>query len=117
MHYYIAIDEDDVLWKEPELAVFLNEVATKIPATKWELLGVQLRLDMSVIGDIKAQLAYEPTDSRNDAAFIGIFTNWKKSRPSAFAWGTLISVLQTRSLGEQTLAQELYEKLVNGEIQ
>ena len=42
------------LWKEPELAVFLNEVATKIPATKWEILGVQLRLDMSMIGDIKA---------------------------------------------------------------
>lgn len=97
--------------------MFLNEVAKKIPATKWEILGVQLRLDICVLEDIKAQLAYEPTESRNDAAFIAVFTNWKKRRPSAFAWATLITALQTRSLGEQTLAQELHEKLINRETQ
>ena len=72
---------------------------------------------MSRIGDIKAQLAYEPTDSRNNTAFILIFTHWQRSRSSAFTWATLISVLKTRSLGEQTLAQEFHEKLINGEIQ
>lgn len=83
---------------------------------KWEILGVQLKLDMSILEEIKAQLAYKPIESRSDTAFIAIFTNWKRRRPSAFAWATIITVLRTDSLGEQALAQNLHKKLIDGEI-
>ena len=59
---------------------------------------------------------YQPIEGRNNAVFIAIFTNWKRRRPSVFAWGTIITVLRTDSLGEQALAQKLHKKLIDGKI-
>ena len=101
---------DDLLCKEPELPEFMNEIAQKIPM-KWKPLGVQLRLDVSDLDRIEAEISHEPSMSRCDTAFIRVFTIWKRARPSAFAWGTLITVLRTRALDEQQLAQEVYSKL------
>lgn len=101
---------ESLLCKEPELPEFMNEVAKQIP-TKWKQLGVQLRLDVNDLEKIDADLLYEPSMNRSEAAFIKLFTIWKKVRPSAFAWATLITALRTRALDEQTLAQELYAKL------
>ena len=89
----------------------MNEVANKIDPMKWMQLGVQLRLDITTLDQIGAQLSLVPNMSLCDTAFMRIFITWKKNRPSAFAWGTLITVLRTPSLGEQTLAQELQTKL------
>lgn len=95
----------------------MNEVAEKIDPGNWMLLGVQLKLDMHTLQLIQAELPLsEPGRSRYHTAFMRVFTTWKKKRPSAFAWGTLITVLRTPSLDEQTLAQGIYTKLINGQI-
>lgn len=98
--------------KEPELPDFMNEVANKIPM-QWKQLGVQLRLDLSDLDRIEADLVHEPTTNRCEVAFMKVFTKWKKVRPSAFVWATLITVLRSPAFNEQTLAQELYAKLTN----
>ena len=100
------------LCREPELPDFMNEVAKHLPM-KWKQLGVQLRLDVNDLEKIEADLLYEPSMNRSEAAFIKLFTVWKKVRPSAFTWATLITVLRTPAFGEQTLAQELRDKLCN----
>ena len=95
--------------KEPQLPEFMNEIAKKIPL-KWKQLGIQLRLDVTDLDRIEADLLYEPTENRLDGAFMRVFTTWKKLRPSAFAWATLVTVLQSPALNEQTLAQKLNDK-------
>lgn len=102
------IVDDPVLTQEPELSDFMNEVASKIP-TKWKQLGIQLRLDVSDLERIEAGLPYGMQQC--DTAFIEMFTRWKKARPSAFAWGTLITALETPALSEKQVANELYTKL------
>lgn len=104
---------ESLLCREPELPEFMNEVAKQILPMKWKQLGVQLRLDVNDLEKIEADLLYEPSMNRSEAAFIKLFTVWKKVRPSAFAWATLITALRTPALGEQTLAQELRDKLCN----
>ena len=94
--------------QEPELHDFMNEIASKIP-TKWKQLGIQLRLDVSDLERIEASLRCGMQQC--DTAFIEIFTRWKKVRPSAFAWRTLITVLKTPALNEKQVANELYTKL------
>ena len=94
--------------QEPELPDFMNEVATKIP-TKWKQLAIQLRLDMSDLERIESGL---PSGMQQcDTAFIEVFTRWKKVRPSPFAWGTLITALETPALNEKQVAHELCSKL------
>lgn len=94
--------------QEPELPDFMNEVASKIP-TKWKQLGIQLRLDMSDLERIEAGLL--PGMQQCDTAFMEMFTRWKRVRPSAFAWGTLITALEAPALNEKRVANELYTKL------
>ena len=103
-----SIGDDPILTQEPELHDFMNGVASKIP-TKWKQLGIQLGLDMPDLERIEAGL--QPGIEQCNTAFIEMFTRWKKARPSAFAWGTLITALETRALDEKLVAQELYTKL------
>ena len=104
----LYIGDDPIMYREPELHDFMNEVASKIP-TKWKQLGIQLRLDMSDIERIEAGLPFGMQQC--DTAFIEVFERWKKVRPSAFVWGTLISTLEIPALNEKQLAHELYAKL------
>ena len=110
MHKIINLHagDDPIMIQEPELHDFMNEVASKIP-TKWKQLGIQLRLDVSDLERIETGLS--PGMQQCDTAFIEMFTRWKKVRPSAFAWGTLITALEAPALSEKQVARELYTKL------
>ena len=103
-----SVGDDPIMSQEPDLHDLMNEVASKIP-TKWKQLGIQLRLDMSDLERIEAGLL--PGMQQCDTAFMEMFSRWKKARPSAFAWGTLITALETPALNEKQVAHELCTKL------
>ena len=84
----------------------MNQVANKIPG-RWKQLGIQLRFELSDLDQIEAELIHEPSMNRSEAAFMKLFTKWKKVRPSAFIWATLIAALRARAMDEQVLAHEL----------
>ena len=88
----------------------MNLVANNIPM-KWEQLGVQLRLEVRDLDQIKTELLHEASSNLSHAAHMKLFTRWKKVRSSAFAWASLIVALRTPALNEQTLAKDICAKL------
>ena len=84
--------------QDPELHDFMHEIISKIP-TKWKQLIIQIRRDVSDLERIEAGLS--PGMHQCDTAFIEMFIQWIKARFFAFAWRTLITVLESPALNEK----------------
>ena len=80
----------------------MNEVAAKTP-NKWLEIGIQLGLKTNQIDAIKYQHQGE-----SSKIFADIFNQWEK-QPGAEpkTWSTVIKVLKTPIVGEETLAHHL----------
>ena len=83
----------------------LNElVGSEIPA-KWELFGVQVRLEKGYLDCLRSD--YHDSNVR----FIHLFNEWEKRRTSDFTWANVIKVLYSETIGEYTLAENILKKL------
>ena len=93
---------------EPEMSELHNEVISTV-ASKWYIIGVQLRVRTEDLDKISVNHAFESVDIR----CIEVFKLWRRRlHPRApFTWATMIKVLKTPAVGEITLAENLKVKL------
>ena len=82
------------------MSVLANRVAVVIPH-QWKKVAVQLELSR---GKIKA--IQKDEDDSSDR-FMAVMDHWEQSLSKPFTWATLVSALQSPSVNETTLADEL----------
>ena len=82
------------------MSVLANRVAAVIP-DKWKKVAVQLELSR---GEIRA-IQKDEDDSFD--RFMAVMDHWKQSLSKPFTWATLVSALQSPSVNETRLADEL----------
>ena len=80
-------------------------MASAIPQ-KWELFGVQVGLEQSDLDCIRMQ----SQDCR--LLFNHLFNHWKKRKPSDFTWYKVLEVLNSKSIEEFDLAENIFRNLV-----
>lgn len=91
----------------PELKDLMNLIAAVKPA-KWRLVGIQLGLEIGILDGIAAQLSRQ---YGLQECFREVLIEWKNRMPSPYTWMTIIDVLETPSVGEMALAEEIKEWL------
>ena len=84
----------------PKMSVLANQVAAVIPS-KWKKVAFQLELDIGVIKTI------EHDEHECFYRFMAVMNHWEQSPSKPFTWATLVAALQSRSVGENRLAEEL----------
>ena len=103
-HYLIHLCTDPVsLDSEPSLPHLLDKVAAVIPS-KYELIGLQLRLSLAELQVIGPR---HPTLEEHHRAFGEMFGVWRRRGSPPYTWITLINVLRSPSVGEVLLSNEL----------
>ena len=91
----------------PELKDLMNDVAAEVPSM-WRLVGIQLQVPAKDLDDIQSQVAGKP--KCNIAAFELVFNKWRELHPRQYTWRTVISALETPSVGASDLAAKLKTK-------
>ena len=88
---------------------FMESVATVIP-DKWKKVGVSLGLCQPQINAIDAQHRGDPLD-----CFAEVFHLWQQlSTPQQpVSWTTLVTMLRSRTVGEELLANNLQEHFID----
>lgn len=86
---------------EPELSDLMNEVAAKIPS-KWRDMGMQLGLDEGRL-DAVALISSGNTNH----CFSNVFTLWKNQTRHPYTWLVAVQALQSASVQENRLAEEI----------
>ena len=83
----------------------MDTVATEIP-TKWKRVGVAMGMSQSQIDAVDSHRHGEPFECFSD-----VFTHWQNtSTPEQPAnWAFLVTVLRTRIVGEEALAERIQE--------
>ena len=84
----------------PAMSVLANRVAAVIPS-KWMEVAFQLEIDIGAID------AIENDKHKSFHKFMAVMNHWKQSLSKPFTWATLVAALQSRSVGETRLAEEL----------
>ena len=93
------------LESEPELSDLMNEVASKVSA-KWKEISIQLGLTLN---DQKCFI--DATSGDPNQCFTFVFNVWKNRATRPYKWSTVIKALETPTVGEVRLAQDLRTKL------
>ena len=76
----------------------LDFVAAEIPS-KWKIFGIQLDIPNDIL---------ETYPSHNSTeCFIQVFSTWKRNSSPPYTWETVINVLESRSINERSLAEEI----------
>ena len=82
------------------MSVLANRVAAVIP-DKWKKVAIQLELKEGVIRAIQ-----KDEDDSFDR-FMAVMYKWEQTLSKPFTWATLVSALQSPSVNEISLAEEL----------
>ena len=80
-----------------------NRVAAVIPH-QWKKVAVQLELTK---GEIKT---IQKDEDESFDRFMAVIYQWKQSLRRPFTWATLVSALQSSSVNEVQLANELHRE-------
>ena len=97
---------ENVLTNRPKLKDLMNEVAVKIQPSKWKRIAIQLGLSQDEIDIIKI--------NNNDVedCFSRTFDTWKHIVTEVpYTWSSVLSVLRSPCVKEETVAGDLEEKL------
>lgn len=81
----------------------MNEVTTN--TIKWKEIAIELELSSTEID----RIAMECRDSIQEC-FRRVFDRWQRDSRRPFTWDTIIAVLESQVVSENTLAQQLREK-------
>ena len=84
----------------PSHSDLMNHVAAALP-TKWRIVGLQLGLSLPRLDEIERN----HSDCRR--CFSAVFSEWEQQETSPFSWETVVSVLQTPSVEENRVAEEV----------
>ena len=85
------------------MSVLANRVAAVIPH-QWKKVAIQLELTQ---GDIKT---IQKDEDESFDQFMAVMYQWEKSLRRPFTWTTLVTALQSPSVNETQLANELHCK-------
>ena len=88
---------------EPELSDLMNEVASKV-SSKWKTISIQLGLTYN------DQECFTASSSDPIQCFALVFKVWRNRATKPYTWSTIIEALETASVDEVRLAQELTRK-------
>ena len=94
-----------ILSSKPDIKDLNEHVASAIPQ-KWELFGVQVGLEQSDLDCIRMQ----SHDCR--LLFNHLFNLWKRKIPSDFTWYNVLEVLNSKSIEEIDLAENIFGSVV-----
>ena len=94
-----------ILSSKPDIKDLNEHVASKIPH-KWELFGVQVGLEQSDLDCIRMKCH----DCR--LLFNHLFNLWKRKIPSDFTWYNVLEVLNSKSIEEFDLAENIFRSVV-----
>ena len=87
----------------PRMSDLANRVAVVIP-DKWKMVAVQLELAR---GEIKI---IQKDEGEIVDRFMAVMDKWEQSIRKPFTWATLVTALQSPSVNETRLADELYRE-------
>ena len=85
------------------LALLMDEVAVK--TNKWQMIALHLDIDQVLIERFDQQ-----TRGNIEQCFQKVFSKWQKQQTPSFTWQVIISVLESSSVAEHTLADQLKRK-------
>ena len=88
----------------PSLKVLANEVAAMIPQ-KWHQVAIQLELEKA-----KRDIIRINEKIGQQEQFMAVLEHWENSCCLPYTWGTLLTALESRAVGEQKLADQLKQK-------
>ena len=95
---------------EISLFQFIESVANVIP-DKWKRFGVALGLSGAKLNSIDKQHRGDPLD-----AFTEVFSMWQQLATADYIpvkWSTLVRVLKSRTVGEETLAESIQSSFID----
>ena len=92
----------------PKLHDLMNEVAAKVPASRWKAFASQLHLGYECIRQIQTENAGNISD-----IFVAVFYEWRVQQTTPYTWETVVSALHSDCLKEIRLAERLSEKFLN----
>ena len=101
MNFNVQLIFPDPLSAFPDEQRFRELVISEIE-TKWEDFGIAVKIECSTLDGIR-QNRPECCKDR----FIEVFKTWKRTGCSEFTWEKVIEVLQSKTLKENTLAENL----------
>ena len=95
------------VWPPPELDDLMNDVVSKIRA-QWRVVGIQLGVPSCTLDTIQSQNAGKPQACED--SFETVLSTWKQNQYKPYTWTTIIDALETPSVGQAALAEELRAK-------
>ena len=91
----------------PKLSDLMNEVAAKVPPSRWKAFAAQLGLKYKCIRKIQNENAGNISN-----IFMEVFYEWSIQQTTPYTWETVISALSSDSLKEIRLAKALSERFI-----
>ena len=83
----------------------LNELVGSEITSQWELFGAQVGLTPNDLEELRNENA--------QVRFYHLFVQWKRTQCSDFSWDAVIKVLQSQTINQPTLANEVLRHLEN----
>ena len=85
----------------------LNELCDAVSdcTNKWKNIALQLKLSLIDIERIQIEC-----NNNIEECFIRVFNKWERQRKVPYTWDTIVKVLDSRSVGEMTIAAEIRQK-------
>ena len=84
----------------------MDEIQPK--TNEWKVIALRLDMDPVYIERIERQ-----ERGNIKSCFRKVFTKWKKQRKPPFTWAQIINTLDSPSVGEHALADELKKKYIS----
>ena len=75
-------------------------------ATRWNLVGVGLKVPDEVLDDI-----YKDHHPMHHDALHAVFTAWRKTNCSPYTWASILKVLASSDIEHKKLADDIVSKL------
>ena len=104
---YVPMEE-----ASPKLEDLMNDIASKIPAM-WRVVGVQLGLSTWTLDGIQGETTGAPQSNLH--SFEKVLNIWRQQKSKPYTWTTIITVLQTPTVGQVALAEEIQAKCIERE--
>lgn len=92
---------------EPSLPDLMEHVAAAIPH-KWREVGIELGIQQAYL-DVLRPRPHCLKD--NHRAFCEIFELWRRRVPCPYKWSTIIEVLKTTRVDEDSLSAQLTSRI------
>ena len=103
----IITDKNTTASRKPELSELMEYVGVKA-GVKWPAIGLKLGITNAKLNAIDKDCRGKTDDCCRE-----MFDHWLNTNPDA-NWREVIEALNTAYVGEDTLAVQLYEWLVDG---